>query len=304
MSRSKSKPSLNVRIALFFTAEALLLGGLWWAGNHQMDAMNHSVNDIAELKDPSPYRAALMGHLGKIRLGLQGFLGSGDTALAEQVAQSRKDFDAALPEFQKENPRLFPKSAVDEIRRAVDAYKEAIDHTLGANVKRTKSRNTLDQNFARIVSLIDHTIKPLIREDQPQAEERREAVLNIENQARAWQQNLAKAWSQPSQSAMELTYENDNRGASYIDRYFGLELLSREKKMLKETRGIWQATSDLGHESFAMEKVVTDPQAFMDAQRELVVAALTRFLPAMLPTELAERKKGYVNAIRLHSAVT
>jgi PAS domain S-box-containing protein len=290
---------INQRIALLFVIEAALLWVIWKGTTRQIHAIDRSVNDIAELKDPSPYRAALLGHLGKIRLGLQGFLGSGDPALFDQMMQSRKDFESALPEFEKENPRLFPKTAVEEIRRQFDAFKQSIDHTLDANTKRTNNRAAMDQNFARIIVLIDHNIKPLIRDEQAESEDRREAALNIENQARAWQQNLARAWTQPSPSATELTFENDSRGSTFIDRYASLELLSKEKKSLKEVRALWQKNSDLGHDSFALEKVVSEAQGFMDAQRDLVVAALNRFLPAMPPAELQDRRHGYVIAMRI-----
>jgi PAS domain S-box-containing protein len=297
------KSKTNKRIALLFIAEILLLGVLWWGVRRQMRAMDRSVNDISELKDPSPFRAALMGHLGKIRLGLQGYLGSGNPALADQVVQSRKDFYASLPEFQKENARLFPKAAVEEILKNFDGYKQGVDRTLEASAKRQKTRDALDQNFARILFLLERNIKPLIRDDQGEAEERREAVLNIENQARAWQQNLLKVWAQPDQRAIELTFENDNRGSSFLERYAGLELMSREKKVLKEVRALWQSNSDLARESIALEKVVVETLALADAQRELVVSALNRFLPAMPPTEFQARKQGYTNALRVRFGV-
>src|SRR5207302_1662720 len=117
------------------------------------------------------------------------------------VAQSRKDFQASLPEFQRQNPALFPKIAVEEIRRTFGVYGESIDHTLETHNNRAQNRAKMDQNFARIITLIDHEIRPLIRNEQMDQQARSEGILNVENQARAWQQNLAKAWTQPSHSA-------------------------------------------------------------------------------------------------------
>jgi hypothetical protein len=293
---------MPVKLALLILAEAILLLFLWKGVNQQMAGMNQAVNDISDLVDPSPFRAALMGYLGKIHLGLQGYLRTSDKAVLEQVALSRKDFTLSLPEFQKQNPKLFPKSAVEEIQRSYGIFNQAVDHTLEGNVRRMKVRGQIDQNFARILMLIERNIKPLIRADQAEGEERKEAALNVENQARAWQQNIAKAWAQLTSAAIEFTYENDNRGTSYIDRYARMELLARERKVLKEVRGLWQANSDLARESFALEKVVNESEAFMDAQRGQVVQALNRYLPVMPPAELAMRKKGFVLGIRIHGA--
>src|SRR4029077_17773815 len=152
----KSGSTLAVRNVLLVLGEILLLMGLWWGIVAQTGAMNRSLNELSELKDPSPYRAALMGHLGKIRLGLQGFLRSGDASMADQAAQSRKDFDALLPEFEKQNPHLFPSAAREEIRKAFHSYQESVDHTLQQNTHRMDLRHALDQNFVQIIGFIDH----------------------------------------------------------------------------------------------------------------------------------------------------
>jgi PAS domain S-box-containing protein len=261
------------------------------------------VNDIAELKDPSPFRAALMGHLGKMRLALQGHLQSGDPALSDQAAQSRKDFLASLPEFARQSPRLFPKNAVEEIKRSFKTYAESMDQTLAANIRRAKSRAAVDDNFTRIIYLIDHNIRPLIKSDQPDGEERSEAILNVENQARAWQQNLAKAWAAPSRAASELAIENDSRGGAYLERYMRLELLPRERKVAKEIDRLWQANGDAARESVALDQVVATADTFMESQRNLVVSSLNRFLPAMAPAELEQRKQGYVRMMRIRTGV-
>jgi PAS domain S-box-containing protein len=298
MAREKKSFSPNARMAALVLLEAAFLAGIWWGVNRQLDAMNYAVNEISELKDPSPFRAALTGHLGKIHLGLEGVFSGAEPSLADQVAESRKDFEAALPEFQKQNPRLFPAAAVEEISRTFGVFTQSIDHALNAHTNRVKTRSSLDENFARLLSSIERNIKPLIRNDQADGEERRDAILNVENQARAWQQNLIKAWTQPSQAANELTFENDNRGETYLERYGRLELLPRERKVLKEIRPLWDANSRLARESFAMEKVFNEAKTFMDAQRAQVGNALTKHLPAMPPAELEARKNGYVRAIR------
>src|SRR2546430_9335826 len=154
-----------------------------------------------------------------------------------------------------------------------------------------QNRTALEQNFARILMLIERNVLPLIRKTQADGEERGEAVLNIENQTRAWQQNLSQAWVQPSEAAQELTFENDNRGQSFLERYSRLELLTRERRVLHEIKALWQTNSDLARESLPLENVVNLAEKAMDAERLQVVATLNRRLPAMPPAQLEGRKK-------------
>ena len=188
------RPSPLVRILAISFGEALLLWGVWVGIHHETAAVNRTVSEVSELKDPSPFRAALMGQLGKIHVGLEGYLRSPNPSLERQIAESRKDFESLIPEFAKQNPKLFPPIADEEIQRTFGLYQEAIDHTMDASALRMQRRGVLDSNFSRILILIDHDLRPIIRKTQADGLERGEAILNIENQTRAWQQNLAQAW--------------------------------------------------------------------------------------------------------------
>ncbi|MFA5975401.1 MAG: PAS domain-containing protein [Elusimicrobiota bacterium] len=298
----KTQPSLFPRAAILLAGEALLLWGLWWGMGRETAAVNQAVSEISDLKDPSPFRAALMGHLGKIRIGLQGYLCSQDASLLKQVADSRQDFEASLPEFAHQNPSLFPPEAAREIRNAFDLFKEAVDRTLEANTRRLSQWGVLEQNFTRILFLIEHKVRPLIRKDQPDGEERSEAILNIENQLRAWQQNLVLVWAQPSDAAKELTFENDNRGESYLDLYGRMQLLPVERKTQREILTLWKANSHLARESVAIETNVSQTVSTMDAQRSHLTETLNHFLPVMPPAQLEIRKQEFFWRIRLHTA--
>src|SRR3989338_1277219 len=183
------------KIALLGGLEILLLTGLWWMTLRRMDRMNQAVNDLSELSDPSPFRAALMGHLGKIHLGLEAYFKSSDPALLDQASQSRRELETSLPEFKKQSPRLFTPDAMEEIGKSFVAFKEAVDHALDANARRFEHRGKIEKNFAQILSHIYRDIRPLIRDAQPDGQERKEAILQVENQARAWQQNILKVWT-------------------------------------------------------------------------------------------------------------
>ena len=145
---------------------------------HETQDVNRIVNEVSELRDPSPFRAALLGHLGKIQVSLNSYLRTLDPSLDKQVSESRDEFETLLPEFVRQNPKLFPQTAAEEIKRTFGLYKEAITRTLDMNQRRMEQRAVLDKNFARILFLIEHNLRPLIRKDQADGEERRDAVLN------------------------------------------------------------------------------------------------------------------------------
>jgi exonuclease VII large subunit len=104
-------------------------------------AVNRTVNEVSDLRDPSPFRAALMGHLGKIHVGLEGYLRSPDPSMEKQVAESRDDFEKLLPEFVGQNPKLFPQAASEEIKHVFAQFKEAISRTLETNTQRMQRRD-------------------------------------------------------------------------------------------------------------------------------------------------------------------
>ena len=289
-----------LRLVAFCAAEALILAGAWVGTRHETAAVNQAINEASDLRDPSPFRAALMGHLGKIHLGLEGYLRSPDPSLEKQIAESRKDFDLLLPEFSQQNPKLFPQAANDEIKRTFGPFKDVLDHTLEMNSRRMESRAALDRNFDRILYLIDHDLRPLIRREQADGPERADAVLNIENQMRAWHENLVQAWAQPSEATSARVYENENRGETYLELYSNMELLPRERKVLHEVRTLWQTNNDLSRESFVKENLVSQAEKGVDAERLQIVAVLNKFLPALPPAEMENRKRAILNAMRLH----
>jgi PAS domain S-box-containing protein len=298
----KINQPLWVRLFALAVGEVLLLGGLWMGIRRESRAVNDKVNEISDLRDPSPFRAALLGHLGKIHLAIQGYLHNPDPTLEKQVDDSRADFEALLPDFVAQNPKLFPQAAAEEIRRTFGLFKESVARTMEANTHRLESRGILEQNFTQILYLIDHNLRPLIHKEQADGEERSEAILNIENQARAWHENLAKAWTEPTDVAKAIAYENDNRGQTYLDLYSRLELLPRERKVQRQIRTLWLADSDLARESHVKENLVSQADKAMEAERDEVISTLNRLLPAMPPTELEAKKETILRSIHFHMA--
>ncbi len=182
------------------------------------------VTEVSELRDPSPFRAALLGHLGKIHLSLEGYLRSLTDPLClknRQVGDSRKEISTrSFQNLCAKIPKLFPQKGAEQIKRTFNLYKEAIDHTLDDNIRRI-ARRELIRTLTRLLYLIGHELRPLIQKVKPIAKTASEAILNIENQTRAWHANLTQAWEQPSDAAKALTFENDGRWSSLSRQLYG-----------------------------------------------------------------------------------
>ena len=144
---AKRKKSLILRISALSIGEALLLGGVWAGIHHETQTVNRTVNEVSELRDPSPFRAALLGHIGKAHLGLEGYLRSSNPSLLSQAEESLKEFESLLPDFVKQNPKLFPQAAEEEISRTFGLFKETIQRTLEDNTRRTQSRSSLENAY-------------------------------------------------------------------------------------------------------------------------------------------------------------
>jgi len=82
--------------------------GILKVAHFQARQVDAAVTEISDLKDPSPFRVALLGHLDKINLSLSAYVRSPDPALLKQISDSARDFENSLPEFEHQNKRLFP----------------------------------------------------------------------------------------------------------------------------------------------------------------------------------------------------
>src|SRR5450631_4111567 len=107
MSASKSERPLAIYL-LYFLLEGLFLFGLLWAARSQTHTIEDRLELIADLRDPSPFRAALLGELEKVYLSTVSHVRHTDPTLLDQITQGESEFEKSLPQFQKQNPRLLP----------------------------------------------------------------------------------------------------------------------------------------------------------------------------------------------------
>lgn len=299
-----SVPALKLRspgkALLLLGAGALALWGIVKSINDQTAQMELAVNNIADLRDPSPFRVALTGHLDKIQLSALAYLRSPDAALPAQVDRSEKEFEGSLHEFEKQNPRLFPAKAGEEILDIFGLLESAVSDTMKFTADRAARRASWEQNFSTMLFLMDHRLRPLIRKSM-QGEDRLEALLKIENQLRTWEQSLAQSWPQATAAEQSLAYENENKGESLISLYEEQEgLLAGERNSLRSLKSLWAANNDLARQDFALGTVQGQALDRMNATYKKVQETLTKTLPLMQPGELEIKKQSLLHAMRMH----
>lgn len=286
------------KIALVGILELAILWGIVRAISLQTRRVEAAVSEISDMKDPSPFRVALLGHLDKIHLSVLAYLRSPDPAPLKQVADSQRDFENSLPEFERQNRRLFPPMASEEIRRTYEMMKSSVEQTLSVSAKRVERRAVSDENFKRMLYLIESRIRPLLRKGDPDSQERLQTLLNVENQLRAWQQHLAQAWTEPSAAVKALAFESDNKGETHLNIYEQNTLLPAERKPLRELETLWKANGNLARQNFALETVQGQALDRLKADSEQIRATLNMLLPPMQPEDLERRKQGILKTIR------
>lgn len=294
------KRSLDVnrffRVLLLCAVEAGILWGILKATRLQSRQIDADVSEISDLRDPSPFRAALLGHLDKISLSLAAYLRSPEPTLLSQIDKSRHDFENSLPEFAHQNKRLFPPAAAEEIRTAYDSMKASLDQAVDVSARRSERRGSAAENFKQMLFLIDGRIRPLLRKEE--AKERLESIVNIENQLRAWQQNLDQTWTEPSPALKAMANENNSKGQSLLDQHEQLMMGSAEKKSVRLLTALWRTNDDLSRQIFALETVQNQAMERLKTDEKKLRDTLNSLLPAMRPEDLERKKEAILKTIR------
>jgi PAS domain S-box-containing protein len=284
------------KVALVCLVEGAVLWGILKGVKLQSRHIDTDVSDVSDLKDPSPFRVALLGHLDKISLSLSAYLRSPEPTLLQQIDASRKDFENSLPEFEHQNKKLFPPAASEEIRNAYDAMKSSLDEAVEVSARRSERRTAAEGNFKQMLYLIDDRLRPLLRKDA--AKDRLESIIGVENQLRAWQQNLEQSWIDPSPSIKALANENNSKGQSLLDLHEQIMLASAEKKGVRSVAALWRLNDDIARQIFALETVQNQAMDRLKIDREKLTKTLSDLLPAMRPEDMERKKQAILRTIR------
>jgi len=292
---------LGLRSFLIGAAALLLIGALAWAIRQQSQRVNESLNEIADLRDPSPFRVALTGHLDKIHLSLLAYIKNPDPALVDRIKSSQADFERSLHEFETQSPRLFPAAARDQILQSYRQTSESLTQILETSRQRAEHQEAWQTNFDRFLFLIQNRLRPLSRRDREGAVARNESLLNLENQWRAWQQNLVQYWADPKPLTISRVQESEEKTDGFLNVYDQVASLAVERKQIRELRNLRFANMRLSRQIGVLQKLEGDMVARVDDSRKKDLDILTKTLPAMRPEELEQKKNATMGSVRLRT---
>jgi PAS domain S-box-containing protein len=291
------------KLLLLAIVDAAALWGLGKAILVQKNSAEAWINLIADLRDPSPFRVALRAHLDKIELTVRGYLSTRDGSLLKQVAGIEQDFERLVPDFQRQDPRLFPPAASSEILQTYRVLKDSVDWALRTTSQRAERWTAADGVFSQMLYLVENRLKPLSREGTPSATARRDALLNFENHLRARQQAFTQSWAEPELAAPSLDSEFEARGTTFLDLYERVLDNPRERALVRRLRAWWEDIGSPIHESVSLAADQTQALERMNADRDRVRGVLEARLPAMRREDLETKKQGMMRALRGHIAL-
>src|SRR6185437_12272043 len=199
--------------------ELLFLGIIAAVVTYQVRMVETKITEMADLKDPSPFTARLVGYLNKTNMNLLSYIQNRDDAALQQIAESQKDFENSIVEFQKLNPRLFPATSQSGILNAYQPFKDALRDILRAGDAESEKWTDLLDNNDRVVYLLEHRLRPIIRMDQRKALPRLDLVLNLENVARNIPKDMTESIFRHSGQAEARLAQNDRKFEKLLQIY-------------------------------------------------------------------------------------
>ncbi len=297
---SSAKRLLLSALILLGAAACLVLCA--WMFRLQSQAADERLNEVSTLADPSPFRVALTGHLDQMHLALQAYSQNPDPELVERIDVSRHAFEKSLQEFGKQSPRLFPAGARETLLTAFHPFETSVKQALDVSRERAEARGAWQGDFEQFLQTIQYRLRPLSRKDREGAAVRNDSLLNIENQWRAWQQNLAQFWAEPVPAAWAQAQKSQDQ----IDRHFALYSqvagLAAERREIRVLHNLFVANVQRTDQIKALGKIAEGAFSQTETYRQDVLSVLARILPAMRPEELEQKKNALFRQVRLHSA--
>jgi len=274
-------------------AEVLLLTIIGGVVSYQVRLVERKITEMADLKDPSPFTASLIGHLNRISLHLLGYGHNRDGESLQHIANVEKDFESSLVEFQKFNPRLFPSTAETRIWDAYQPFKDAVQDSLQAIDAQAKRWQALLDADDQIIFIFEHRLRPIVRGNQDHSTERMDLILNLENEMRAIPKDLTQYilnHSNDSEPGMKL---DDHKFETLLRLYLRIAPLTTERRQLGLLSGLWASTVVLAQDIRALEKTKTESFAKVAQSNQNLQTTISAVLPAVRP-EVIERKKNAI----------
>ena len=287
------------RILFLLTGQVLFLLIIGGAVSYQVRWVNQKINEMADLKDPSPFTASLMGTVNTINLNLVGYLQNRDPLLEEALKSSEKEFESGLEDFHQQNPRLFPDNAHMRIITSYEPYKTAVADTLRIGGEQAQKWEALLLNDDDMMFWLEHRLRPIVRNNQPDAAERLNLILNLESQLRSIPKDLTEYVLTRSASSPEQMDKNNQTFTALIHDYQGIAKAVTERKNLVTLDRLWTDNVTLAQEIVEREKTKRDSFSRMMQGHQLLQSTIRDVLPAVRPEVIEEKKRAILHSVTL-----
>lgn len=257
----------------------------------QARMVDRKIVELSELKDPSPFTAQLFALLNQVNVNLMEFMQNRNQAPLETLVQNEKLFEASLPEFQQQNPRLFPKTSQTKILDAYYPFKQALSDILNTHYRQAQLWSDLLANEDQMIFWIEHRLRPIVRKDQADAVARLDLLLSLGNQLRAIPKDLNQYVIMHTGDTESQMSQSDKRFEESLRRYRRMSLIANERKALEHLDKLRTEALPKAQDILRLEKAKSDAFSHMASTHRTLQSTISTTLPAVRPEELEAKKK-------------
>jgi len=292
-----SKPLRH--LFLLLTGQMALLLMIGAAVSYQVRWVEHKISEMADLKDPSPFTASLMGTLNTVNLNLVGFVQNRDPLLKQALEAGEQEFESALEEFHQQNQRLLPNEARTRILGAYEPYKMSVHDTLTVSNEQAQKWEALLSNDDDMMFWLEHRLRPLVRHEQAEAADRLNVILNLESQLRSIPKDLTEYVLTRSASSPQQMTQNSDKFTLLLTQYQSITKLVTERKNLAVLNRLWNDNVVLAKDIVGQEKLKREAFGRMIQNQQKLHAVIKEVLPAVRPEVIEEKKRAIFHSITL-----
>ena len=287
------------RLLVPIIGQIVLLLAIGGTVSYQVRMVEHKINDMADLKDPSPFTANLMGILNSINFNLASFIQNRDPLLKEAVETHAREFETTVAEFHRDNPRLFPDEAHRAMIAAYQSYRVVSTEVMRISIEQSKRWESLLLNDDDMMFWLEHRLRPIVRNNQPDAAARLNMILNLESQLRSIPKDLAEYVMARTANSPKQGEENNQKFMELLQEYRGIAKAVTERANLDTLNHLWNDNVILAQDIIQLEKTKRDAFARMMKGHQQLQSTIRDVLPAVRPEIIQEKKRAIFHSITM-----
>lgn len=290
---------LRRKVFYLLVSELAFLLAIGVTVSYQINLVHQKVTEIADLKDPSPFAASLIGFVNKINLYAASYVQNRDLQTLQPLAEAEKEFENSLGVFQKQNSRLFPIASQMKILEAYEPFKDAVVDLLTAQAMQSKKWESLLTKDDEIVFLLERHLRPLVRMGQRMAVARLDLILNLENHVRGVPKDLTRYLLKRAAEVEPSMRGSEQRFNTLLRLYERLITLPKEREELDRLSSLLDENVSLAEEILRMEKGKQNAFSQLIRTNQTLQGTISTALPAVRPEVIQDKKAAIFHSIML-----